>query len=48
MEDHAEEALHMKILIKTNTIMMYIMVVSNWRLMLEGLIWQITMKRLCT
>ena len=48
MEDHAEEALHMKIIIKTNTIMMYIMVVSNWRLMLEGQIWKITLKRPCT
>ncbi len=42
MEDHAEEALHMNTIIKTNNIMMYIMVVSNWRLMLEGQIWKIT------
>jgi hypothetical protein len=31
----------MKIIIKTNTNTMYIMVVSNWRLMLEGQIWKI-------
>jgi hypothetical protein len=48
MEDHTEEALHMKIIIKTNTIMMYISVVSNWRLTLEGQIWQITLKSPCT
>ncbi len=48
MENQAEEALHMKIIIKTNTIMMYIIVVSNWRLMLEGQIWKITLKRPCT
>ncbi len=48
MEDHAEEALHMKIMIKNDTIMMYIMVISNWRLMLEGQIWQITQKKPCT
>ncbi len=48
MEDHTEEALHMKIIIKTNTIMMYIMVVSNWRLMLKGQIGKITLKRPCT
>ncbi len=48
MEDHAEEALHMKIIIKINTTVMYIMVVSNWRLMLEGQIWKITLKRPCT
>ncbi len=48
MEDHAEEALHMKIIIKTNTITMYIIVLSNWRLMLEGEIWKITLKRPCT
>ncbi len=47
MEDHAEEPLHMKIIIKTNTIMINIMVVSNWRLMLEGMIWKITLKRPC-
>jgi hypothetical protein len=45
MEDHAEEALHMKIIIKINTIMMHIMVVSNWKLMLEGQIWKIMLKR---
>jgi hypothetical protein len=38
----------MKIIIKTNTIMMYIMVLSNWRLMLEGQIRKITKKRPCT
>ncbi len=48
MEDHTEEALHVKILIKTNTIMMYNIVVSNWRLMLEGQIWKIPLKRPCT
>jgi hypothetical protein len=48
MEDHAEEALHIKIIIRTNTIMMYIIVVSNWRLMLEGQIWKITLKSPCT
>jgi hypothetical protein len=48
MEDHAEEVLHMKIIRKTNTIMMYIMVVSNWWLTLEGEIWKITLKRPCT
>jgi hypothetical protein len=34
----------MKIIIKINTIMMYIMVVLNRRLMLEGQIWKITLK----
>jgi hypothetical protein len=48
MADHTEEALHMKIIIKINTIMMNIMVVSNRRLMLEGQIWKITLKRPCT
>ncbi len=48
MEDHAEEALHTKIIIKTNTITMYIMAVLNWRLMLEGQIWKIMLKRPCT
>ncbi len=48
MEDHAEEAVHTKIIIKTNTIMVYIIVVSNWRLMLEGLIWKVMLKRPCT
>jgi hypothetical protein len=48
MEDHTEEALHMKIIIKTKTIMMYIIVVSNCRLMLEGQIWKIMLKRPCT
>jgi hypothetical protein len=38
----------MKIIIKTNTIMMYIIVVSNWRPMLDGQIWKITLKRPCT
>jgi hypothetical protein len=43
MADHTEEALRMKIRIKTKTIMMYIIVVSNWRdvgVMLEGQIWR--------
>jgi hypothetical protein len=48
MEDHDEEALHMKIILRPTLTMMYIMVVSNWRLMSEGQIWKITLKRPCT
>ncbi len=34
MEDYAEEAMHMKIIIMNITIMIFIMVISNGRMML--------------